>query len=99
MSEPENLAGSEESRAHSALARDLAEAVATPAIYVNRFFFTGMGPNVRLTFAEQNVADNQTHMRVAVVASVTDACQLRDLLVNMLQGVQLIDLPQSGVNG
>ncbi len=83
-----------------ALAEDLANAFAFPATYVNRFFFSGMGPNIRLTFAEQNIpAAGPSVMRSAVVMSVGDAVALRDLLAHMLRDVKEIALPQSEANG
>jgi hypothetical protein len=83
----------------SVLEEDVANAMQAPAVYVNRFFFTGMGPNVRLAFAEQHLPDGPTHLRAALVMTVAEAAQLRDLLNHMLQGVQLVELPQSQANG
>ena len=70
-----------------------------PAVFVNRFFFTGMGPNVRLVFAEQETAAGETHMRTACVMTTSDVIQLRDLLTHMLMDVQIVDSAAAVQNG
>lgn len=70
-----------------------------PAFFCNRFFVTGMGANVRLVFAEQEVPEGTTHVRTACVMTTADAIQLRDLLSHVLKDVQIVNTAVADPNG
>ncbi len=72
---------------------------AVPAPFINRFFVSGMGTNLRITFGEQEIPAGTTHIRSAVVMLTSDAIQLRDLLTRLIVEVRLTETAQTAENG
>lgn len=55
-----------------------------PALHTNKFYVSGLGPNVRVSFMESLGDKVAARFRAAVLMSIADATQLRDLLTTVL---------------
>ena len=59
--------------------RELDIAFSGPAMFANKFYLTGVGPNVRISFCEQ-LAGREPAFRTAVILTEEDIFKLRDLI-------------------
>lgn len=63
------------------------------AVFANKFYITISGPNARLSFTEQMTPTKTPKFRSAVVISLTDLVQMKNVLVEMCKDLQPIDIP------
>ena len=63
-----------------------------PAVFVNKFYVTGLGANVRIAFAE-NSKDLPPIFRTAVIMSTADVIRLRRVLEHAEMMLTKVDPP------
>jgi hypothetical protein len=76
----------------SASDREVEIAFAGPAFFANKFYVTGIGPNVRLAFAEQANANSTPVFRTAVAMSAADLLQLGKAIEQMAKVMQVVEV-------
>ena len=97
--------GSANHQAVAASEQEVSIAFQGPAAYTNKFYLTGLGPNVRLAFAEHYQQGKLPVFRAAVAMSVPDMMLLWNAMGQMVgqmaaagQGANGVSLTQQGTN-
>jgi hypothetical protein len=67
---------------------ELKEGFSGPAIHSDRFLITIHPSGVRIAFSEHDGVSGPPHFRAAVLLSYQDAISMRDLLSELMSGIE-----------
>lgn len=70
---------------------ELAVAMQGPALFANKFYVTGFGPNTRIAFCEQQ-SGQLPHFRTAVLLTTADLLRLGQVISQLAKSTTTIEV-------